>query len=72
MNALLIKGGKVALKDGISSLDILIDTASGKINKIRQYISVTGAKVVDATGLLVLPGAIDCHVHFREPDSTNS
>jgi dihydroorotase len=33
---------------------------------------VTGAKVVDATGLLVLPGAIDCHVHFREPDSTNS
>lgn len=27
-------------------------------------------EVVDATGLLLLPGVIDCHVHFREPGLT--
>jgi len=26
---------------------------------------------VDATGLLLLPGVIDCHVHFREPGVTH-
>lgn len=27
--------------------------------------------IIDATGLLVLPGVIDCHVHFREPGLTH-
>ena len=27
--------------------------------------------VIDATGLLLLPGIIDCHVHFREPGVTH-
>jgi dihydroorotase len=27
----------------------------------------TGRETVDATGLFVIPGAIDVHVHFREP-----
>ncbi|MDR2888140.1 MAG: dihydroorotase [Bacteroidales bacterium] len=27
-------------------------------------------KTIDATGLLLLPGVIDCHVHFREPGMT--
>jgi len=26
--------------------------------------------IIDATGLLLLPGIIDCHVHFREPGVT--
>lgn len=26
-----------------------------------------GTEVVDARGCLLMPGAIDCHVHFREP-----
>jgi dihydroorotase len=28
-------------------------------------------EVVDASGLLLLPGVIDCHVHFREPGVTH-
>ena len=28
-------------------------------------------EVVDASGLLLLPGIIDCHVHFREPGITH-
>jgi dihydroorotase len=31
----------------------------------------TDCDVVDATGLLLLPGIIDCHVHFREPGITH-
>ena len=30
-----------------------------------------GCEVVDASGLLLLPGVIDCHVHFREPGVTH-
>ncbi len=29
------------------------------------------AKVIDASGLLLIPGVIDGHVHFREPGLTN-
>ncbi|MDR2938166.1 MAG: dihydroorotase [Prevotellaceae bacterium] len=30
-----------------------------------------GAQTIDATGLLLLPGVIDTHVHFREPGLTH-
>src|SRR5215475_8796098 len=29
-----------------------------------QKLSVSGTKVVDAGGRLVLPGFVDCHIHF--------
>lgn len=32
--------------------------------------AVDGAEMVDARGMVLLPGAIDCHVHFREPGMT--
>ncbi len=30
-----------------------------------------GCRVIDAKGMLLLPGIIDCHVHFREPGVTH-
>lgn len=33
--------------------------------------AVSADNVVDAKGMLLLPGAIDCHVHFREPGLTH-
>ncbi len=30
-----------------------------------------GCEVIDAEGLLLIPGVIDCHVHFREPGLTH-
>ncbi len=64
----LIKGGEVALPDGVKRCDILTDGA--KIIKIAESIDAAGdkdVKVIDAAGKTVIPGIIDMHVHLREP-----
>jgi len=47
------------------SQQILID--KGVIVKIGSSIKADHAKVIDAKDMLVMPGLIDIHVHFREP-----
>ena len=64
---ILIKNGKVVSPSGIVSADILIK--GEKIAKVGRQLSFSGAKVVDAAGLFILPGAIDPHVHFRDPEN---
>lgn len=66
---ILIKGGKVVAPDGIFAADLLIG-GNGKIARIGS-ISSSGKEVVDASGLFVLPGAVDAHVHFRDPGDTS-
>ena len=44
--------------------DVLLD--GGKIKKTGK-ISEKADQVIDAKGLVVVPGLIDMHVHFREP-----
>ncbi|WP_099203244.1 dihydroorotase [Miniphocaeibacter massiliensis] len=64
---ILIKDGFViSPKNNINArLDILID--SGKIVKIGNIIEDSNYKIINAEGLIVAPGLIDTHVHFREP-----
>ena len=38
---------------------------------IPQNIDLTSLKIIDATGLYLIPGVIDDHVHFREPGLTH-
>lgn len=45
--------------------DILCE--KGKIKKIADQIPVENHDVIDASGLKVLPGLIDIHVHLRSP-----
>ena len=68
---LLIKNGRVMdPKTGFDKVaDILIE--GKKIIKIGQDLQVSGAKVIDASGLVVGPGLVDIHVHFREPGQTH-
>ena len=48
------------------AFDILIE--DGKIAAISEKIEETGEMtVVDASGLIVAPGLVDMHVHFRDP-----
>lgn len=72
MSKLLVKNGRVL--DPISDIDIdgvkdlLI--SNGRIAKIGTDLKARGAsdlELIDATGLLVVPGLIDMHVHLREP-----
>ncbi|GAA0249103.1 dihydroorotase [Haladaptatus pallidirubidus] len=53
------------LADG-SKRDVRIDTDAGRISAIGSSLTESG-KSIDATGKLLLPGAIDAHVHFRQP-----
>ena len=68
---LLIKNGRVM--DPKSGLDQVCDVLvqDGKIVKIAPEIKEEGAEVLDATGLVVAPGLVDIHVHFREPGQTH-
>ena len=45
-----------------------IGIADGKIAALAEG---TAREEIDATGLLVLPGVIDAHVHFNEPGRTD-
>ena len=67
---LLIKNGRVMdPKTGFDQItDLLVERK--KIVKIGQDLQAEGAKVIDANGLVVAPGLVDIHVHFREPGQT--
>lgn len=68
---LLIKNGRVV--DPKSQFDDICDVLvdNGRVVKLAKSIETEGAEVIDATGLVVAPGLIDIHVHFREPGQTH-
>ena len=61
---MIIKNGSIVTHSGISQQDILIRGES--IAQIGDFEDHSADKVVDAAGLLVLPGAIDTHIHFND------
>jgi dihydropyrimidinase len=62
---ILIKNGTVVSATGSEQLDVLI---SGEIiARVAAGISEGEHDVVDATGLLVMPGGIDVHTHLDMP-----
>jgi len=64
MRTTLIKGGTVVLGHTVSQQDVFIRgghiTALGNLSDHKANIEI------DASGLLVLPGAVDTHVHFND------
>jgi allantoinase len=63
---LLIKGGTVYGPDG--PLDADVHVSDGVITRVEAGgPSPAGATVIDARGMYVMPGAIDVHVHSRDP-----
>ena len=66
---IIIKGGHLVTPLTITETSLLADD-EGKITRIGRSISAPGAEVVDANGLFIMRGAIDAHVHFRDPEDT--
>ncbi len=64
---LVVKNGRVYTATGLKSIDIWVKdgrvAALGGPHRAEERI--------DAKGMLVLPGAIDAHVHFRDPGMTH-
>jgi dihydroorotase len=63
---LVIKGGRIVGLDSVFAASIAV--RDGRILALGDEDSMpAAAETIDATGLHVLPGAIDVHVHFRDP-----
>ena len=69
--SILIKGGRVI--NPATNMDEIADifVENGKVAGIENNITETADKVIDASGLFVMPGFIDLHVHFRDPGLTH-
>src|SRR5579862_9607357 len=62
----LIRNGTVVNAESSIKADILVD--GEKIKEVRHGIPVNAAdRVLDASGLLVMPGGIDAHTHLDMP-----
>ncbi|MFA9375172.1 MAG: dihydropyrimidinase [Lachnotalea sp.] len=62
---LLIKNGTVVTASEMYQADVAVK--DGKIVAIGKGLDMIAKKVVDATGKLVLPGALDVHTHLAMP-----
>lgn len=66
MTELFITGGAVHTPDG--PREVGIHVTDGVITGVGAGSAVPhGARVIDASGLYMLPGAVDVHVHSRDP-----
>jgi len=64
LTELLIRGGSVYGPDGPVEADVHV--TDGVITGVGAA-TESGATVIDARGMYVMPGAIDVHVHSRDP-----
>lgn len=65
MSKIALKNATVMCESGFKRTEVLIEDRL--IAKIDPQVNTDGAKVIDCHGMLVLPGLIDAHVHFRQP-----
>jgi dihydropyrimidinase len=65
MNTLICNGTVVTARD-TQKADVLIEDE--RIKEVRTGISRQGVeKIIDASGMYVMPGGIDCHTHLDMP-----
>ena len=63
----IVTGGQVVTPNGVAEVDVAI--SDGRIAALAHpgVLSSEGAQVVDATGMIVLPGGIEPHTHIGIP-----
>ena len=62
-----LKGGTLVGPDGQGIADVAV--RDGRIVEVGADLSAVG-EVIDASGLLVMPGMVDTHVHLMDPGPT--
>lgn len=70
MSTTLLRGGRViCAASGLdATADVLItEDRIAAVSTSPGALSADGAELVDCTGLMVVPGLVDPHVHLREP-----
>ncbi len=66
MSAATVVNGTIVRHDSIVKADLIVE--DGIITEVQQPgRAVPRGTIIDATGLYVLPGAVDVHVHCRAP-----
>jgi len=66
----IVKGGRVVAGGVVQQLDVGL--RAGRIACLAESLDANpGTRVIDASGLLVLPGLVDVHVHLRDPGLTH-
>lgn len=66
---ILIKNGFIIENNQLVKKDVLIE--DNIIKTIESDIDISDHEVLDASACLVMPGAVDVHVHLREPGFEN-
>ena len=68
---LLLKNGRVV--SSVNNLDGIYDVLveDNVIAKVGKNLKCDADSVIDCTGLAVIPGLCDMHVHFRDPGQTH-
>ena len=69
MYDLVIRGAHLVTGNRVIQADLAIEDE--KIAEIAAEINENGKDELDARGLFIFPGLIDCHVHFNEPGRTS-
>lgn len=66
----LVRGGLIGTPEGLKAADLAL-----RAGRVAAWLEPGAAAVarttIDATGLVVLPGLVDAHVHFRDPGLTH-
>lgn len=64
-NATIVNEGRSFLGSVVVEDDFISDVIEGEVSDFQGY-----DNVIDGTGMYLMPGVIDDHVHFREPGMT--
>ena len=64
---LCIRGGRIVTSEGVFRADVGV--RDGRVVALAETLAGTATETVDATGLLVLPGGVDSHVHIDQPSN---
>ncbi|MBU6159801.1 MAG: dihydroorotase [Myxococcales bacterium] len=66
---ILIRNADVVLPSGVERTDVLV--VGTRIASVGAPAGTQADEVIDATGLVLMPGVVDDQVHFRDPGLTH-